>query len=306
MKPSRLAFLFALALPAIANAQEKEKKRAIVVPTELGGFFPQRSQWRYEYNRALENRLRSARFDVPREPSLSAVETACHNLACLVAIADAHQADLVVAARAINDEQRLTSYSLRVLLVERPTPGAPAIGRSREKVCDNCTEGQVRDGLATLLSATLANEPDPVVEPKIDPKIEPQPKIEPRPDRPQIVGPIVQEPVDPKEATREYRRRWIFRGTGIGLAALGVLGLGQGFAEVAHSGDRVVQDGVTYRRNTAKGQALFLTAGSAFVITGAILMGVGWWPKKKKDRKSVTLLPEVSPTGGHLQISGTF
>lgn len=299
----RLVVLVLVALAAPAGAQEK--KRAIVVPTELGGFFSQRSQWRYEYNRALENRLRSARFDVAGAATLSPAETTCREADCLAAIADAHHVDVVVAARANNNEQRLTSYGMRVIVAERPAPGAAAVARTREKTCENCTESQVRDALATLLSATLANEPEPV-EPKPP---EPPTKIEPKngnaTEPHHQVEPLKPPPIDPKVAEQEHRRRWIYRGTGIGVGALGLLGVYQGFAELSHNGDHVVQNGQTYRENTTKSQALFFTLGWGGVVAGGILSAIGWWPKKK-DGRAVTVVPEVSPTGARLQLDFTF
>jgi hypothetical protein len=320
--------LVVAALVGLAGASAaEEKRRAIVIPTELGGFFPRRGEWRREFTLALEDRLRSARFVIVREP-LSATEGECREAECLAGIANHHRADLVVSARVVNDEQRLTSYHLHVALVERSTAAASAV-RTRDRTCANCTELQARDALTTLLSSTLANEPVPpgegapvdnnkrsvseakqsappdnesrsVSETKqsaaapssASPPAEP-PK--PYPDRP--------APVDEERFSRPTRIA--FRSVGIALDALGLLGLVQGFVEVAHDGERVTQAGQLYQRDTAKGQALFFSLGAITLAGGAALTALGWLPPRRA-RQTVRVVPAISPSGAQVHLELNF
>jgi hypothetical protein len=293
-----------LVLAALAqSAAGDEKKRAIVVPTELGGLFTNRTQWRREFNVALEDRLKVVRFSVLRTETLTPVEAECREAECLAAIASSHGADVAIAARIVNDQQLLTSYHLRVRIAERQADGTTKT-RERERTCANCSEGQARDMLVTLLSATLANEPEPVEQPPVEPKKNP-PVTSNATEPHHQLEPYKLPPVDPRQAEQERRRRWIFRGTGIGVGALGLLGVYQGFAELSHDGDHVVRNGITYRESTSKSQALFFSLGWGGVVAGGILSAIGWWPKKK-DGRAVTVVPEVSPTGARLQMDLTF
>lgn len=280
-----------------------EKKRAIVVPTELSGLFTNRTQWRREFNVALEDRLKVVRFSVLRTESLTPLEAECREAECLGAIASSHGADVAIAARVVNDQQLLTSYHLRVRIVERQ-PGGAMTAREREKTCSNCSEGQARDMLVTLLSATLANEPEPVAPAPVEPKANPS-ATSANATKPLSDGQVIQNPFSsPVEKYRfSHRERLIFRGVGIGIGALGLLGVVQGFVEVARDGDRVVQDGRTYRQDTSKGKAVFFTLGVAGVLAGGVLAAMGWWPKASKR---VTIAPEISPTGVRLQLDFAF
>ncbi len=281
-----LLALVALTRPTTLFAQPA--RSAIVLPVELAGYWPKRSDWRREYTLALEDRLRTARFAV-RSETFTQAESECHDAACVSGVGMAHGADIAVIARALNDEQRLTSYHLRVVVYEK---GSTPPTREREKTCENCTETQARDMLATLMSATVANEPEATA---------------PHNGESKHNGILKPPPIDPKQAENERHRRWIFRGLGIGFGAVGLLGLAQGIVEVAHNGDTVVQNGVTYRRDTTKGQGLFLGLGSAFLATGVALAVIGWWPATPaKQGASVSIMPDVSPGNARLVLQGTF
>jgi hypothetical protein len=319
MSPRSLGSLVVLcALLGFADARPasgQEKKRAVVVPVELGGYFPTRGEWRREFTAALENRLRSARFAVVGATALSKTETECREPECLKAIAKAHSADVVVTGRVLNDEQRLTSYSVTVRLVERQPDGEP-VARARERLCANCTEGQARDLLATVLSATLANEPEPVEPPPVKPSVPPVPNgkpiVEPPPpDNGKIVTPP--PPLPPGDHLTR-KQRLIFRGVGFGLVGLGVLGIIQGGVEKARDGEPVFPNGNTgcgtacdHQLDTSKGQKLFFSLGAVTFLAGAALAVVSWVPfPKPRKANAVRILPAVSPTGAQLHLELGF
>jgi hypothetical protein len=273
-----------------------ERRRTLVVPIDLSGYFFARDQYRREVTLALEERLRAAQFAVLREP-LTAAEAECREVACLARIADAHNAAIVVAGRLMSTQQVKVSYRGFVRIVERAA-GKTTEARERQVECDNCTESEVRDKMATLMTAAIANEPEPKPS---EHKIGVQP---PAPD-PLLAPPGLPQPhvpAPPRFKDRLTRgERWLLRGSGIAALAVGVGLLVQGFVEVGHDGDLVVEDGQTFRRNTAAyGQPLFFTLGAASVIAGIVLNVVGWrpWP--------VRVSPSVSSTGAHLQIEGRF
>lgn len=295
-----------LVLAAAARpANGGESKRAIVVPTELGGLFTNRAQWRREFNVAIEDRLKVARFALLRAESLSPSEAECREVACLGAIASSRSADLAIAARVINDQQLLTSYHLRVRIAERQSGGVMA-GREREKTCTNCSEGQARDLLLTLLSATLANEPERPSPPPIDAAGNRR-NAGVTPAQPENGAPAMQPPFSPPPPSKDrfsHRQRLILRGLGIGVGALGLIGTAQGFVEVARDGDQVVQNGQIYRQDTTSGQIVFFTLGCAGVVAGGVLALLGWWPPKAAGKVAIT--PAISATGAYLLWNATF
>ena len=170
-----------------------------------------------------------AQFSVVRE-TLSPAEIGCREFACLTSIADERGVDIVVVGRVVNNQQVKVSYHLRVRVVEKT--GGKVDKREREVDCEDCTEPQARDRLARLMSAVIANEP----EPKAVATPSPAPKHE---------GPQYRDRFSSGE-------RWALRGTGIAALALGIGFIAQGFVELSHNGDIVTQNGQQYRRDTTK------------------------------------------------------
>lgn len=286
-------------LTSSANAEEK-KKRALVVPTDLGGYFPKRSEWRREFNAALENRLQSARFTIANSDVLSKTEVECSALECLKSIVKTHDCDVVVAGSVHNDEQRLTSYHIRVRLIER-LPSGDLAGREKEVTCPNCTEKDAKNMLATMMSATLANEPEPPIIPPDN--LKPPPPKPPENDPPPL-------PATKPEDRLSRGPRLILRGVGFGLVGVGVLGLAQGFVDLSHQGDPVKANGrggcgteCPYRLDTSKGQNLFFSLGAVTAIVGATLAAVSWIPMPKKR---VTVTPSLSPASATLHLEAHF
>jgi hypothetical protein len=301
-------------------ASGQEKKRAVVVPVELAGYFASRAEWRREFTAALENRLRSARFNVVAASTLSKAESECRESECLKTIVKAHGADVAVAARVLNDEQRLTTYLVLVRLVER-APGGEPTARERERQCTNCTEGQARDLLATLLSATLANEPEPIEPPPVKPPShdgthDGKPIVEATPKPPISNGHVVELPPPPRpvEDHLSRRTRLVLRGVGFGLVGLGILGWIQGGVEKAHDGEPINPDGSTgcgvmceHKRDTSKGQTLFFSLGAVALVGGAALAVVSWVPLPKRHPSTVIrIAPAVSPTAAKLDLEIGF
>jgi hypothetical protein len=305
-----IACVCLIAVSSSAAAQ----KRALVLPVELGGFFPKRADWKREYAIALEERLRGARFVVVK-PELTPAQAECHDATCMAALATAQNVDVVVAARVANDEQRLTSYHARVRVVERMAPAAAPAVRERERSCTNCTEVAARDLVATALSAALVDEPEPKPAPPVSTEPSPAPvTAKPEGSPPPVVPPsngatIVKPPVERVERFTP-KQKLIFRSTGIASGVIGLALIGQGIAEWKHNKDPVDKNGNTgcapncgYHLNTASGQAVFFSLGIAGVAAGVALSVLGWkhWPSK-----AVTLAPAVSPSGAHLQLQGSF
>lgn len=314
MLPHILVMLCVVAGLDARPARAQEKKRALVMPTELGGIFLGRSEWRREFNAALENRLTSSRYIVAGADKLTKAETECGELACLKAIAKAHGVDVVVAGRVVNDEQRLTSYHVRVRLVERQADGELA-GREREASCPNCTEKDAKNMLATVMSAALANEPEPVPVP-----VEPVPSPTPNGSKipplypPAVDGHKIVKPTPPPEDRLTHQQRLVIRGVGFGLVGVGILGIIQGFVELSHNGDRVDANknggcGSTcgYALVTTDGQKLFFSLGAVTAVVGGALAVLSWWPlPKKRHEAAVRLTPELSPTTARLQLEVSF
>jgi hypothetical protein len=303
----------------VASAQADEPKRAVVVSTELGGWFPKRNQWRREYNAALENRLRSAQYAVVKADALTPAEAECRNEDCLSKIAADRSANVVVAGRVINDQQKLTSYHVRVQVFERGTEPA---SRTREEVCSNCTELHARDLLVTLMSAALDNRPEKVTLPPVDS----QKPLEPvqnshDTERPKgtehgtkIGGQVPQREPASGLAGLTLRQRWLyFLVPAIGAGAIGAWGLAQGLIEKEHDGEQIDANGGTscrpdcgYRRNTTKGQtAAFTVAGVSFAaaLSLAVLGGVKWRPPKAGAAATVTPLVSTSTAGAQVEFS---
>lgn len=269
-----------------AAAATEARRAALVLPVELGGFFLDRDQVKREVTLALEDRLRAGQIDVARGV-LAPSESECREFACLSRIADAHNASLVVAGRLVSNQRVKVSYALRVRVVDR-SPGKPVDMRERDANCENCTESQARDQLATLMTAVIANEPEPKAPP-------PREKTPPPPVLP---------PQSPQVQTRERftpPQRWVLRLSGIAALGVGVGFLVQGFVEVARDGDVVIENGQAYRLETATtGQPLFFTLGALSTVAGVALSVLGWksWPVR------VAVAPSLM--GGQLVVGGTF
>jgi hypothetical protein len=307
----RLILVATILLPAIVRA---DGRRVIIVPTELGGFFTGRDVYRRDVDLALRERLRASQFSVATRSPLSATESACRELDCLARIAEIHGTGLVVAGRILNDGAVTLSYRVRIRVAENND--AKVATREREKECSNCTEGQARDMLATLMSAVIANEPEPASPPMV---MEP-PLKSPPPNDGALVKPRAlpnnPPPVIGSSSSAEDRlsrgQRLALRGVGFGLVGVGVLGLIQGFVELRHNGDVVDSSGkdcssCSYHLETGKGQALFFTLGSVVALGGAAMAIVSWIHLPKQPREhALTILPAVSPTGAQLQIRLTF
>jgi hypothetical protein len=303
-----IACIGVIAVSSSAAAQ----KRALVLPVELGGFFPKRADWKRDYAIALEERLRGARFIVAR-PELTPAQAECREAACMAALATAQNVDVVVSARIANDEQRLTSYHARVRVVERTAPSAPPAVRERERSCTNCTEVAARDLVATALSAALVDEP----EPKPAPPVPPEPSPAPVTSKPVVSPPapppnganLTKPPIDRGERFSP-RQKVAFWSAGIVSGVVGLAFIGQGIAEAKHNNDQVDKNGNTgcapncdHHLNTTSGQAVFFSLGIAGVGAGVALLTLGL---KHFPAKAVTLAPSVSPSGAQLQLQGSF
>jgi hypothetical protein len=288
---ARLVVVLSLLVPfvidsKVAAAASDGRRTAIVLPVELNGFFLEREQVKREVTLALEERLRAGQIDVVRG-ALTPAEGECREFACLSRIADAHNAALVVAGRVVSNQRVKVSYHLRVRIVERSAGKVDM--REREANCDNCTESQARDQLATLMTSVIANEPEP----------------KPLPPREKTAPPQALLSQSPSGAQTRERftspQRWILRLSGIAALAVGVGFLVQGIVEVAQDGKVIVENEQAFRLETATtGQPLFFTLGGVSSVAGVVLSVLGWksWPAR------VAVVPGLA--GGQLVVGGAF
>ncbi len=298
---ARLSIVLIMLSLVASPTRAEERRRVIVVPTELGGFFTNREQARRDVDLALQERLRTAQFTVPTRSPLSPSEADCREFDCLARIADAHGANIVVAGRLVSNQAVTVSYHLRIRVAEK-TNGKIAT-REREKDCENCTESQARDMLATLMSAVIANEPEsaPPVPPTPAPTLEP--KTAPSARTPtEIRPPLITSPPPATTRDRFSRNERIAFATGGALVgAAGVYFLAQGIAEKEHNGDVVIRNGQRYRIDTTTtGQPLFFSLSAVSLLACVGLEVAAWYPWKVK------IAPAVSSTGARVQVGWSF
>jgi hypothetical protein len=280
MKPT-LLLLMATATLSIGRANAQETKRALVLPTQLGGFIPNRKEVQKALDILVENRLRRARVQVLPQTVLSRDEALCSAEACLEEIANAHAVDVVVASHFINDEQRnLNAYHISVRLFVR---GEKQPHRHWEKDCAYCSDDKATDLLALTVAEALAGEPTS------------------KPAAPATTPIAVHEtrPVAPTESSPQRSlKKPILRGAAIAASVVGVIGLSLGGWKAAQNGE--VSCGPECRRRDTTGeQATFFTIG-VVAIAAAIPMAIIGWKSDHAPERKVTLLP--SGAGMRLQL----
>jgi hypothetical protein len=181
--------------------------------------------------------------------TLIGADASCHEQACLEGIPARYNVDLVIAPTLSSDEKSHT-YRIGVRLFSN---GGGF--KTRERLCVNCSDFNARDMLGDtvveMLGGVVVDVPAP------------------------SPAPAIEHPVTPRPA----RSPWLLRGLAIGVGVVGVLSLAQGFAEVAHDGDRAC-DARCYHLDTSKGQAVFLTIGVAALVTTGVLAYFGWRPAR--------------------------
>jgi hypothetical protein len=230
-----------------------EKPLAVVVPPEVKGVIYKVEDLKQILSAHLGERLRERGYQVLQPTTLTADDSACHAQACLEGIPARYNLDLVIAPSLDSDEKN-HNYRIAIKLFQN------GVGyKARERLCVGCSDFNARDMLGDtvveMLGGTIVEAPPPAPSPAPVVSLAPPPKAE--------------------------RNPWVFRGVAIGLFAAGALGLAQGFAEVAHSGDRGCDAGGCYHLDTTKGQAVFLTLGLAAVAAGGVLAYFGWRPPKR-------------------------
>jgi hypothetical protein len=255
-----------VALPARGDGN----RRAIVVPTQLGGFIPNRQEMRAALAVLVSNRLRRVRVDV-EAPALTAAEKQCQEEACLAEIARRHQVDVVVASRLINDEQRAdNAYHIAVRVFVRDE--TPAL-RAREQVCALCSEDKASELLAMTVAAAYADEPEPVPATTTTTATAAAPDSAPPPVAPSVA---VAEPAPPlAPAPRRSTVPWLLGGGAIGLGAGGIVALALGGWKASQDGE-LRCDPDCRRRDTSAGQAAAFTVGSV-AMAGAVTLAVLAW-----------------------------
>jgi hypothetical protein len=243
-----LAFVLLLLLGAASWARE-EKPLVIVVPPEVTGVVYKVEELREILSAHVGERLRARGYNVLGATTLTAADRDCRAQACLEGIPARYNVDLVIAPRLESDE-KTHNYRIGIKLFQN------GLGyKSRERLCVGCSDFNARDMLGDtiveMLGGTVVEAPPPSPAPLATPP------------------PVAND-----------RGRWVYRGPAIALFVVGALGLAQGFAEVAHDGDRGCEDGRCFTLDTTKGQALFLSLGAASLVAGAVLAYFGWRPMR--------------------------
>jgi hypothetical protein len=264
MKRAFIVAVIAVAAVA-APARADEPKRAIVVPTQLGGFIPNRHEVQLAIDVLVANRLRRARVNVVSPSSLSAEEAQCQEDVCLAEIAARRHVDVVVASRLINDEQRnLNAYHIAVRMFVRDE--LPAI-RVRDKTCTYCSEDKATDMLAVTVAEAYANEPT---------------EAAPAPAAVAAPAPTANSALTP--TSRPWLTTPLVRYGSLALGAGGVVALALGGWKASQDGS-VTCDPDCQRRDTSAGQAAAFTVGSV-AIAAAVPLALFAWRGWRAERLS--------------------
>ena len=306
--PFALALLLA-ALSGVAHAAAgDDSRRAVVLPTELGGYFMGRDSYRRELGMALEQRLRAAQFNIVRP---SPADAECREFDCLTRIADVHNANILVATRVINNLQVKLSYRLRVRVVERV--GDKSTTREREQGCENCSEPEVRDRLVKLMSAVIANEPDvapsgPVASSPATSEQQTPPAVSNPPQRSQPPS----SPVPPRETGMSPKTLGVLAGvTGaVGVAGIVLTALGGEALSYNHKpscGGGVSADACPRRYDTTAQGGAMVGVGVTLTVGAAVLLGLELHGLREKTRKrNYSIAPTIGTAGAGLVIGGAW
>jgi hypothetical protein len=250
MRSTRLLLLsMLLSAPALAD----ETRHALVVPTQLGGFIPNKMQVQQGIDVLIGNRLRRAKVDVTDNPPFLPEEITCHDDVCLAQIANRHGVEVVVSSRLVNDEKRNNAYHIDVRMFVRGE--SPSV-RARTVTCDYCSEDKATDILATTVAQAYANEPSPA---EVSPNSPPPPVVTPAP---------LPQPSDDGAATKKKA----LIGGAVALGAGGAVAIGLGAWKLTQNGE-VQCDPICQQRNTTAGTVTAFVVGGV-AIAGAITLGV--------------------------------
>jgi hypothetical protein len=242
--------MLVVALPAMAD----ETRHAIVVPTQLGGFIPNKAEVQAGIDVLIANRLRRAKVDVMENPPWLQEELTCHEDICLAQIANRHGVEVVVSSSLVNDEQRNNAYHITVrMFVKGESPSV----RERNVTCDYCSEDKATDLLATTVAQAYANEPAPAAASAAPPAT--------------AVTATAPPPID----NAPTRTQKLLRGGAIVLGVGGVVALGLGGWKAAQNGD-VSCDPVCRQRDTTPGMAAAFAVGAVALVAAVPMAIFGW------------------------------
>ena len=244
------ALVLALVVTLPSGAQET--RHAIVVPTQLGGFIPQKAEVQQAIDVLIANRLKRAKVEVMENPPLLPEEFGCHDDVCLAQIANRHNVEVVVSSSLVNDEKRNNAYHLVAkLFVKGESPSV----RERTQDCDYCSEDKATDMLATMVAQAYANEaataaPSSAPPPSSGVASAPPPAVD--------VGPTTTQKV--------------LRGGAIVLGVGGVVAIALGGWKASQNGEVSCAPVCTQRDTTAGMATAFAVGGVA--IAAAIPMAI--------------------------------
>jgi hypothetical protein len=246
-----LMLALAVATPAVAD----ETRHAIVVPTQLGGFIPNKAEVQRGIDVLIGDRLKRAKVDVMDNPPFLPEEITCHEDVCLAQIANRHRVEVVVSSSLVNDEQRNNAYHIDVRMFVR---GESPTVRDRTVTCDYCSEDKATDLLATTVAQAYANEPSPAA-----PAVASAPVMTP-------LAPAT-TPVDEGPTTRQK----LLRGGAIVLFVGGAAAIGLGGWKASENGD-VSCDPVCRQRDTTAGMATAFAVGAVALVAAVPMAIFGW------------------------------
>jgi hypothetical protein len=240
-----------VALPALAD----ETRHAIVVPTQLGGFIPNKAEVQQGIDVLIANRLRRAKVEVLENPPWLPEELACHEDICLAQIANRHNVEVVVSSSLVNDEQRNNAYHISVhMFVKGESPSV----RDRDVTCDYCSEDKATDLLATTVAQAYANEATPAV---------PAPAAA-------ATGATLATTAPASDMAPSTGQK-LLRGGAIVLFVGGAVTIGLGGWKASENGS-VTCDPICKQRDTTAGMATAFAIGAVALVAAVPMAIFGW------------------------------
>jgi hypothetical protein len=240
-----------VSLPTLAD----ETRHAIVVPTQLGGFIPNKTEVQSGIDVLVANRLRRAKVEVLENPPWLPEELACQEDVCLAQIGNRHNVEIVVASSLINDEQRNNAYHIVVrMFVKGESPSV----RERSVTCDYCSEDKATDLLATTVAQAYANQPAPDGNSA-------------SPADSKTLAPSFGAPSDTGPTTRQK----VLRAGAIVLFVGGAVAIALGGWKAAQNGE-ISCDPFCQKRDTTAGTATAFAVGGAAIVAAVPMAIFGW------------------------------
>jgi hypothetical protein len=269
---------------------EAADRRALIIPTTLGGIWVDGPRWQRTFDIKLSVALARAELRPVATPSLTVKDKQCADATCMAGIALEHEALIVIGARVFVDKSEPPTYRMAVVVYDA---GHPGVLRREEASCPNCSDFDATELMYKTAGKALA--PPEVVKPPDTTTAAASPAPSPVP---QLVD-VTRDRLPPPA-------RWALRGTGLVLVGAGLVFIGEGIYNTVQNGDIVQRNGRPFRQDTSQGQTISYAVGASALVVGAVLTTIGWLPMPVKVRESVAIVPMVGPGQGGLVAAGRF